>query len=96
MAKKQSDFNNSQENDDLLIEMLKKAEQDKKSKVQDDVNEQNFLLSIETERREVPKESVLDGSGDLIQGLETEDKEDNEQRLFDFPHLTNSGCFRFV
>ena len=87
MAKKQSDFNNSQENDDLLIEMLKKAEQDKKSKVQDDVNEQNFLLSIETERREVPKESVLDGSGDLIQGLETEDKEDNEQRLFDFPHF---------
>ncbi len=87
MAKHQPDFNNSQENEDLLAEMLKKLEQDKKSKAQDDVNEQNFLRAITSECKEVSRENTLDGSSDLIQGLEMEDKEDEEQRLFDFPHF---------
>lgn len=87
MAKKQPEFNDSQEDKDLLAEMLKKTEQDKKSKAQEAANEQNFLRAITSECKEVSRENTLDGSSDLIQGLEMEDKEDEEQRLFDFPHF---------
>lgn len=87
MAKKQPDFNDSQEDKDLLAEMLKKTEQSKLPLKEDVAQEQEFVRSIETENPKNKTEDLLDGSGDFMLGLSDENEQQTPFDTLSYPHL---------
>lgn len=85
MTRKQSDAlaNNSQEDNDLLAEMLKKNEENKRKEKNE--SEQRFISEISSDRQKPSYADDLDGSADLIQGLMCEDEKEDD--LDDYPHF---------
>ena len=100
MSKKQPDFNDSQEDKDLLAEMMKKTEQGKGPSKEDVAQEQEFIRSIETENPKNKTEDLLDGSGDFMLGLSDENDQQTPFDTLSYPHLKiyagENGTFEMV
>lgn len=87
MAKKQPEFNDSQEDKDLLAEMLKKTEQGQHPSKEEIAQESDFARSVDAESPKNKTNDLLDGSGDLIWGLSDENDERSPFDALNYPHL---------